>query len=113
MISSDIVNFFSNENNKNTAIELSKIVNIKDDIDTIQNSTFWSGKSVLLTGTLKTLGRSEAQEKLESLGAKILSSVSKKLDILIVGENPGSKLQKAQDLQIRIIYEDEMLSLMK
>lgn len=113
LISSDIVNFFSNENNKNTAIELSKIVNIKDDIDTIQNSTFWSGKSVLLTGTLKTLGRSEAQEKLESLGAKILSSVSKKLDILIVGENPGSKLQKAQDLQIRIMYEDEMLSLMK
>jgi len=50
---------------------------------------------------------------LDSLGANVVSSVSKKLDYLIVGTEPGSKLEKAQNLGIRIIYEDELISLLE
>jgi DNA ligase (NAD+) len=67
------------------------------------------GKTVVLTGTLTTMGRDEAAKKLEALGAKITGSVSKKTDILIAGESAGSKLTKAQELGIRIIDDEQEL----
>jgi DNA ligase (NAD+) len=67
------------------------------------------GKTVVLTGTLSTMGRDEAAKKLESLGAKITGSVSKKTDIVIAGESAGSKLTKAQELGIRVIEDEEEL----
>ena len=72
----------------------------------IKESPF-SGKTVVLTGTMSK-ARSEIKELLESLGAKVSSSVSKKTDYLIVGEDPGSKLEKAKKLGINIISEKEM-----
>ncbi|GFZ98009.1 DNA ligase 2 [Paenibacillus marchantiophytorum] len=67
------------------------------------------GKTVVLTGTLSTMGRDECAKKLEALGAKITGSVSKKTDIVIAGESAGSKLTKAQDLGIRIIEDEQEL----
>lgn len=68
------------------------------------------GKTILFTGTLHRMGRKEAQEKAEALGAKNLSAVSSNLNILVVGENAGSKLKKAKDLgSIEIWSEDEFL----
>lgn len=72
----------------------------------ISTDSFFSGKTVVLTGTLHLLTREEATEKLESLGAKVTGSVSKKTDLLIAGEKAGSKLTKAKQLGIDII-EDE------
>lgn len=69
-----------------------------------------AGKSVLFTGTL-TMPRPKAEEMAEKAGARIVSSVSRKLDYLIVGENPGSKLRKAGDLDVAIIDEREFLAL--
>ncbi|MEW9702739.1 NAD-dependent DNA ligase LigA [Paenibacillus sp. SI8] len=67
------------------------------------------GKTIVLTGTLSTMGRDDCAKKLEALGAKITGSVSKKTDIVIAGESAGSKLTKAQDLGIRIIEDEQEL----
>jgi len=71
------------------------------------------GKTVVLTGTLSSMGRDECAQKLEALGAKVTGSVSKKTDIVIAGESAGSKLTKARDLGIRVIEdEQELLSML-
>ncbi len=74
---------------------------------------FFKGKTVVFTGELKSFTRAEASKVLESLGAQVLNSVSKKVDLLIVGENPGSKLDKALSMGIQIMREDELLEKLK
>ena len=72
----------------------------------------FSGKTIVVTGTLQTLGRKEAQELIERCGAKASGSVSKKTDYVLAGENAGSKLVKAQELGISIISEEEFLAML-
>lgn len=75
--------------------------------------SFFSGKTVVLTGTLHLLGRDEATARLEALGAKVTGSVSKKTDLVIAGEKAGSKLAKAQALGIPVIEDEhEFLALL-
>ena len=70
------------------------------------------GKTILFTGTLSQMSRKEAQEKAEAAGAKNISAVSSKLDILVVGEKAGSKLKKAQALgTVQILTEEDFLKL--
>jgi DNA ligase (NAD+) len=75
--------------------------------------TIFNGKNVLVTGTLENFKRDEIKTLLDNLGANVVGSVSKKLDFLIVGSEPGSKLEKAQNLGIRIVYEEELMSLLE
>ncbi len=78
----------------------------------IQESDSLQGKSFLVTGTLENYSRKEIQELILANGGKILSSVSKKLDYLVIGANPGSKLDKAQALKsITILNENELLGM--
>lgn len=80
----------------------------------IVTDSFFSGKTVVLTGTLHKLTRDEATERLEALGAKVTGSVSKKTDLVIAGEKAGSKLAKAQQLGIDTIEdEDELIRLLQ
>ncbi len=74
----------------------------------------YSGKTILFTGTLQTMGRKEAQELAVRAGAKILSAVSSNLDILVVGEKAGSKLKKAQALgTIEVLTEEDFMTVLK
>jgi len=71
------------------------------------------GQTIVLTGTLSQLGRSEAKAKLQQLGAKVSGSVSSKTSVLVAGEKAGSKLTKAQELGVAIMTEDDLLSLLR
>lgn len=71
------------------------------------------GKTFVITGTLDSMDRNEAKAKLLSLGAKVSGSVSKKTFAVVCGSDPGSKLTKATELNVRVIYEDEFLNLLK
>ena len=73
----------------------------------VNNNTVFFGKTIVATGKLENYTRDEIQAKIVSLGATPASSVTKKTDYVIVGENAGSKLQKALNLGIRTLTEDE------
>jgi len=71
--------------------------------------SWFSGKTVVLTGTLSSMGRSAARKHMESLGAKVTGSVTGKTDALIAGEKAGSKLKKAKDLGVDVVDEELFL----
>ena len=71
------------------------------------------GLTFVLTGTLPTLSRSEAKERIEICGGKVSGSVSKKTDYLVAGEEAGSKLTKATTLGIKILDEDRLQAMLK
>jgi len=71
------------------------------------------GKTFVFTGTLPTLGRQEAASLAREVGAKVSSSVSKKTDYVVTGEDAGSKLRKAESLELKIISEEDFLKLIK
>jgi len=68
-------------------------------------------KTFVITGTLKSMTRAEAREKIERLGGKVTESVSKKTDYVVRGEKPGSKYDKAVQLGINILDEDDFLEM--
>jgi DNA ligase (NAD+) len=71
-----------------------------------------SGKTFVLTGTLPSLTREQATERIQAAGGKVTSSVSKKTDYVVAGESAGSKLEKAQRLQVQVIDETGLLDLL-
>ena len=73
----------------------------------------YSGQTFVFTGALKTMSREEAESKVESMGGRASSSVSKKTNFVVGGEDPGSKYKKAQALGVKIITEDEFLKMLK
>lgn len=74
--------------------------------------SIFTDKTVVITGTIEGLARNDIKEMVEKMGGKVSSAVSKKTDFVIVGENPGSKHDKAVELGIRIIEEEELKNLM-
>lgn len=78
-----------------------------------QNQGPLEGKSVVITGTLEGLSREEAKALVEKAGGKAVGSVSKKTDYALVGENPGSKAQKAQELGVKLVTLEEFKDLLK
>lgn len=72
-----------------------------------------AGKTFVLTGTLKTMTRAQAKERILSLGGKVASSVSRKTDYVVVGDSPGSKLQRAQELGVNILDEKAFIAMLE
>ena len=114
IVASSIRNYFSDERNialVNALKEVHLNFEYKGSTATAANSYF-SGKTVVLTGTLSKYGRKEATEILENLGAKVTGSVSKATDVVIAGVEAGSKLDKAHALGITVLDEEEFLALL-
>ncbi len=110
-IAQSVVEFFSNE--KNVAlINRLREIGLKFSSEEMIQERKLSGMKFVLTGSLESLTRSEAKEKIVALGGDVLSTVSSKVNYLVVGRNPGTKLQKAQKLgTVEIINEDEFLKM--
>ena len=107
IVANDIVEFFKEPHNLDIINKLTKTIKIED-FETIQNSNSnLSGKTVVFTGTLTTMTRSEAKSKALAVGAKVSGSVSSHTDYVVAGENAGSKLSKANELGIKVISEEE------
>lgn len=84
------------------------------EVEKIEEGTLsLKGKTFVLTGTLSTLSRNEAKQRLQALGAKVTGSVSKKTDYVVAGESAGSKLTKAEALGITVLDEDELIKLLR
>ncbi|QLK62093.1 NAD-dependent DNA ligase LigA [Enterobacteriaceae bacterium Kacie_13] len=117
VVAKHVVNFLSEEHNQQVIDELlSPEINIHwPEVQVIvpeEIDSPFSGKTVVLTGSLSVLSRDEAKDRLTALGAKVSGSVSKKTDLVIAGEAAGSKLAKAQELGIAVIDEAEMIRLL-
>jgi DNA ligase (NAD+) len=78
-----------------------------------QENRIYTGKTFVLTGTLATLSREQAKERLEALGAKVSGSVSKKTDFVVAGSDSGSKLERAMELGVAVLNESEFLLLIE
>ncbi|MFZ1229511.1 MAG: helix-hairpin-helix domain-containing protein, partial [Saprospiraceae bacterium] len=119
VVAQNVLNYFGDEANVAMIKEMEELgVNItataKDKRAVVADTGHHlSGKTILFTGTLHQMGRKEAQEKAESLGAKNLGAVSSNLNILVVGDNAGSKLKKAKELgTVEVLTEQEFLDLL-
>ncbi len=112
IVAESITEFFKNENNQNIITKLKKAeVNVSRLGDMTNIDGAFSGQTFVLTGSLSTMTRDEAAEKIRAQGGKTSSSVSKKTSYLVAGESAGSKLAKAEKLGVNILTEEEFLNL--
>ena len=102
-----LVDFFGNERNDDVLDRLLQQVHPKPYVVTVSADSVVAGKTVVFTGSLEKMSRSEAKAMAERLGAKVAGSVSAKTDILIAGPGAGSKLKSAEALGVEVITEDE------
>jgi len=113
IVAQSIHSWFQKPYNKNILSKFKKAgVHVVEERVT-QESAKLAGKTFVLTGTLETLGRDEAQDKIRELGGDVSSSVSKNTDYVIAGSEPGSKYDEAQKLGIKVIDEKEFLNMVK
>ncbi len=110
IIAKSIVDFFSSKQNKKVVDNLLKEVRMQKEKE--NKSNIFSDKKFVVTGTLSTLSRDEAKEIVRQNGGLVSESVSKETSYLVCGENPGSKLDKANELGIRVLNEEEFLALL-
>ncbi|MCC8463238.1 NAD-dependent DNA ligase LigA [Photorhabdus bodei] len=116
VVAKHVVNFFIEPHNQTVIDDLIDNIGINWEPVVVTKAekidSPFSGKTVVLTGSLHQLSRDEAKAKLVALGAKVTGSVSKKTDLVIAGEAAGSKLAKANELNIPVIDEEEMIRLL-
>ncbi|MFP2515408.1 NAD-dependent DNA ligase LigA [Buttiauxella agrestis] len=116
VVATHVFNFFAEESNREVIRQLTEEAGVHWPAPVVINAkeidSPFAGKTVVLTGSLSIMSRDDAKARLIELGAKVAGSVSKKTDLVIVGEAAGSKLVKAQELGIEVIDEAEMIRLL-
>jgi len=110
-VADDIVNFFQDKTNLSMLSDLENQLDITNYAALIIEPTKVTGKVIVFTGTLEKMGRAEAKSLAESLGAKVVGSVSNKTDFVVAGGEAGSKATKAEKLGVTILTEEEWLKL--
>ena len=109
-----LIDFFQNRETLNLVNDLIKMGVTIQDYEKIETDSILSGKRIVITGTLESMSRAEAKVRIESLGGKVVSSISKNTNYLITGEKPtNSKIDKANSLEVKIINENEMFKLLQ
>jgi len=111
-IAQSIVAYFKQEQNLRI-IEKLKEAGVNFTSEVIERNSSLDGKRFVLTGKLNQFTRKEAKGRIKELGGRVTSSVSSKTDYLVVGDNPGSKYDKAQELGIKILDETEFKKLIE
>ncbi|MFV0249853.1 MAG: NAD-dependent DNA ligase LigA [Bacilli bacterium] len=112
-IAKSVYEFFQDENNVNLIIKLKELgINTKYQGKTLNATDIFTNKIFVLTGTLPTLSREQASKLIEENGGKITSSVTSKTDYLLLGNEPGSKYEKAIKLEIKILNEEQLKQLL-
>jgi DNA ligase (NAD+) len=111
-VAAAIADFFAEPHNVAVVEELLEEVR-PEPLEAIDHASPISGKTVVFTGTLERMTRSEAKARAERLGAKVAGSVSKNTDYVVAGTGAGSKLKNAKDLGVTVLTEDEWLSLIE
>lgn len=112
-VADDLLGFFAEDHNIEVLNDLVKILSIQPYERPDTSGSPVAGKTVVFTGTLTQLTRQEAKAGAERLGAKVAGSVSAKTDYVVAGEDAGSKLKKARELNVAILTEEEWLKLIK
>jgi DNA ligase (NAD+) len=113
VVAKSLSEFFKDKNNQRIIRNLLKEVKIVENTKIKTESKKLIGKTFVLTGTLKTMDRDEAKLKIRELGGEVSSSVSKETDFVVAGESAGSKYDKAVELGIKVLNEDEFLDMIK
>ncbi len=113
VVAKHIVAFFAEEHNHKVIDKLIKAGIHWPKVTVAHKTQALTGQTFVLTGTLSTLTREEAKEKLENLGAKVAGSVSAKTSYVVAGVDAGSKLKKAKEMEVTVLDEDEFLKLLK
>lgn len=112
MVIKSFLDFLSIDHNATVVKNLNDQLDILDFVIEQKLDSKISGLSIVFTGKFDSMSRAEAKDKAERMGAKVLSSISNKTDLLVAGEESGSKLTKAKDLNIKIIDENDWLNLL-
>jgi DNA ligase (NAD+) len=112
-VAADLIAFFAEPHNRAVLDDLAKEVRVEDFAPPPRRQSPLAGKTVVFTGTLEKMTRSEAKARAEALGATVAASVSKKTDYLVVGADAGSKAAKARDLGVETLSEPDWLALIR
>lgn len=113
VVAESIVKWFDDFRHQDLLLHLLKEVQIEEKIQKVKLDKNFYGKIFVLTGTLSQMTRDEAKDEIRKRGGDVSSSVSKNTDFVVAGDSAGSKLQKAEDLEVKVLSEEDFLKLLK